>query len=149
MKKLALIIVLVLIMVPVSVFAKGPPVVVELPPIIFTEINPCTGSDHEVTLTSTLRVHAFENNDRYHENTQFFSEVTTSDGFSGDFVLGPDAINIGDKVETYTFISNVTLSNDDTGELLKVHINTNITVVDGETKAEVDNFRLWCAGNHN
>jgi hypothetical protein len=132
-----------------TAIAKGPPVVVIIPegfPV--TDINPCTGLEHEIGGPLTLRIHEFEHNGRYHANIQFRYDTVTSDGFTGT-TIGPDVDNALDGQGRFTSIANATLKSD-SGQILKMHANFQFFYDGGEiTKALVDDFTTWCAGKPN
>jgi hypothetical protein len=100
----------------------------------------------------TLRIHDFDNEagNRHHGNVQFFFDVVTDQGFSGQGV-GPDIDNgnglFGDPEMTGIFqsIFNLNLSND-AGQRFKIHGNVHFNQVDGELKAMVVNDSEKCVG---
>lgn len=126
--------------------AKGPPEIVIIPegfPV--TDINPCTGQEHEIGGPLTLRIHEFEHNGRYHANIQYRYDTVTSDGFSGT-TLGPDIDNGLDGQGRFTSIAHATLKSD-SGQIMKVRFHFQFFYDSGEiTKVLADDWTLWCVG---
>lgn len=133
--------------------AKAPPEVITFEAEPFTDINPCTGEEHTIFSTLTLRIHEFEveTSERHHFNIQFFVDVRTSDGFSGK-VVGPDIDNgsglFGGEEGTGMFatMANGVISNPDTGQRFRVHVNGHFVQVNGVPKVDSFVFELDCLG---
>lgn len=145
----------VVLMVAVSMApatAKGPPEIVE-GEFSFEDVNPCTGEEHEVTVGFTDRVHEFDNEagNRHHANVHSVARTTTSDGFSGKVVvqfvdngagLFGEEEGKGMLVDRFSGV----ISNPDTGQRFRVHLNAHITVVDGVLIVDRDTFVAECLG---
>ena len=132
-----------------TAIAKGPPEIVVFPEgLPVTDINPCTGQEHEIGGPLTLYVHEFEHNGRYHANIRWHFDTVTSDGFAGT-THGPDIDNGLDGQGRFTSIANATLKGPD-GMIMKVRYNFQI-FYDGEeiTKLLVDDWTTWCVGKPN
>lgn len=146
---LVVLMLLISFLIPGTVIAKGPPEIVIIPegfPV--TDINPCTGLEHQIGGPLTLRIHEFEQDGRYHANIQYFYDTVTSDGFTGK-TLGPDIDNSLDGQGRFTSMASGTLKNDN-GQIMKVHMNFQVFYDDGEiTKVLVDDWKVWCAGKPN
>jgi hypothetical protein len=141
----------VLLLVGGPAAAEGPPTMI-LAQDQVTGSNPCTGEGHTLTFDIVILEHLFDNEagHRHHENSLFFIEVTTDDGFSGRSVgtfidngAGLFSEEEGTGVLQNTF--NINLSND-AHQRIKVHGNLHFNQVDGEVIAFVDTFSLRCAG---
>ena len=132
-----------------SAIAKGPPEIVIIPegfPV--TDINPCTGQEHEIGGPLTLRIHEFEQNGRYHANIQFRYDTVTSDGFAGT-TIGPDVDNALDGQGRFTSIANATLKSE-SGQIMKARFHIQFFYDGGEiTKALVEDWTTWCVGKSN
>ncbi|HSR35409.1 MAG TPA: hypothetical protein VLY63_32975 [Anaerolineae bacterium] len=146
---LAVLILVLPFLIASPAIAKGPPVVVIIPegfPV--TDINPCTGQEHEIGGPLTLRIHEFEHNGRYHANIQFRYDTVTSDGFTGT-TIGPDVDNALDGQGRFTSIANATLKSD-SGQIMKARFHFQFFYDDGEiTKALVEDWTTWCVGKPN
>lgn len=151
-RRLSTLVVLILLMsflIVSTVIAKGPPEIVIYPEgFPGTGINPCTGLEHEIGGSLTLRIHEFEHNGRYHANIQYFYDTVTSDGFTGT-TLGPDIDNGLDGQGRFISIGNATLKND-SGQIMKARFHFQFFYDSGEiTKVLLDDWTEWCAGNPN
>jgi hypothetical protein len=135
-----------------SALANTAPETVTLDPIVFTDVNPCTGEAHIVTLTLTLRAHEFELTDpaRHHGTTQLAGTIATSDGFSGriteiEIDNGAGLFGEDEGRGMATAVTNG-IARDDSGAGFSVHLLFHVTVVNGEPLVVVDRFRLECLG---
>jgi hypothetical protein len=125
---------------------------VTLDPIVFTDLNPCTGKLHVVTLTLTLRAHEFELADpaRHHGTTTLAGTITTSDWFSGRITeievdYGSGVFGQPEGRGMATAVTNGIAGND-SGDAFSVHLLFQVTVVNGEPTVLIDEFRLECLG---
>ena len=141
----------VLLLVGGPAAADGPPTVILAQDQIIGP-NPCTGEDHTLTFDIVILEHTFDNEagDRHHENSLFYIDVTTDDGFSGRSVgtfidngAGLFSEEEGTGMLQNTF--NINLSND-AHQRMKVHGNLHFNQVDGEVIAFMDTFSFRCAG---
>ena len=132
--------------------ASDPPETVALDPIVFTDINPCTGETHVVTLTLTLRSHVFELSDpeRHHGTSTLAGTITTSSGFTGriDQVLVDNGAGPFDGEGSPTIVTVVTngMARNDAGDAFAVHLIFHLTFLDGEAVVVLDRLRLDCVG---
>jgi hypothetical protein len=138
--------------------AMGPPEVFEFEFEFGPVENPCTGEDHTLNITETLRVHTFVNDagDRHHHNIRSSVEITTDDGYSGRGVFndvhnheGADDMPILEDEEGTGMVvraDNVMLSNRETGERIRFHSAEQIVVVNGVPKVDRFAFTLECLG---
>jgi hypothetical protein len=110
-------------------------------------LNPCTGEGFHVTITGTLRLHAFTlTNGTEHIDAHLSVDVTTDDGFSGrarhTFVAntsGPSgSVAISD-------VFQLTLS-DEAGHRVAVHAVMHATVAAGEPVVAIERFTARCVG---
>ena len=151
-RNLGALVVLMLVMpflVASTAIAKGPPEVVVIPEgLPVTDINPCTGQEHEIGGPLTLRIHEFEHNGRYHANIQYRYDTVTNDGFAGT-TIGPDVENALAGQGRFTSIANGTLKGPD-GMILKARFHFQFFYDGGEiTKLLVDDWTTWCVGKPN
>ena len=132
--------------------ASYPPETVALDPIVFTDVNPCTGQTHLVTLTMTLRSHDFElsDADRHHGTSTLAGTITTSSGFAGriDQVLVDNGAGPFDSEGSPTIVTVVTnaVARNDAGEAFSVHLTFHLTFLDGDAVVVVDRLRSDCLG---
>jgi hypothetical protein len=133
-----------------SALANGPPETVTLDPIIFSDVNPCTGQTHIVTLSLTRRTHEFELTApvRHHATVHLAGTIATSDEFSGritevEIDNGAGLFGGEEGRGIATAVTNGTARND-SGDAFTVHLVFHVTVVGGEPRVVVDRFRLEC-----
>ena len=135
-----------------SALASSPPGAATLDPVVFSDINPCSGESHIVTLIWTLRYHDFELTDpaRHHGVTKLAGTITTNTGFTGR-ITQIDVDNGSGPFEglegggTRTIVTNG-IARDDSGNVFSVHALLHVTVVDGDPRVILDRFRLECIG---
>ena len=135
-----------------SVLAKSPPETITLDPVIFTDVNPCSGETHIVTLVWTVRYHDFELTDpaRHHGVATLAGTITTNSGFTGritqvDLYNGSGSVDAAGGADTWTNVTNG-IARNDSGDMFAVHAALHVTVVDGEPRVTLENFRLECTG---
>jgi hypothetical protein len=135
-----------------SAVASGPPATATLPPIVFSDVNPCTGATQVVTIVWTVRFHDFELADpaMHHGVSKLEGSVTTSDGFAGRLTgialdQGTGPFEEPEGRGTVTNVSHGILRND-SGAAFSVHTLLHVTIVDGEPRVVVERFRLECIG---
>jgi hypothetical protein len=101
---------------------------------VFSDVNPCTGLVHTVTISATFSVHD-------HEGTEVVtghSVLSTSSGFSGE---GTSSFTSNSQVERARFIDMLT---NDAGDRIQAK---GVFVVDLSTDtARVERFDLTCVG---
>ena len=95
--------------------------------ITFTDVNPCTGLEHEIARDFTLTIHEHRNN----TVIQVDNTVVTSDGYEG---TGHETTVLNKNVETGSI--NYVVDNPDTGAKYMVKINFRFDVKAGELDAE-------------
>jgi hypothetical protein len=133
-----------------SALASGPPETVTLPPRVFTDVNPCTGDLHVVTLALTLRTHDFELTDpaRHHGSSTLLGTIATSDGFVGRItqVAVDNGAGLFDEEEGRGILTLVTngMARNDSGDAFSVHFLLHVTLVNGEPVVAFERFRLEC-----
>jgi hypothetical protein len=154
MKRLAILVVCVAALVAGSdsAPANGAQETVTLDPIVFTDVNPCTGEAHVVTLALTLRPHEFDvaSPARHHGTTTLSGTITTSDGFIGrisevEIDNGSGLFGQPEGRGLATALTNGTARND-SGDAFSVHLLFHVTVVAGEPTVVIEHFRLECLG---
>ena len=103
--------------------------------VTFTDINPCTGHENQVTLNIGVTIHEHERNVVVTTRTT----GSTSDGYTvrgGDSFVG----NAGGERGTFNFQAR-----GPNGEKFRVHGNFAFNANQGELK--FDRFSLTCIGN--
>jgi hypothetical protein len=118
------------------------------PPEVFTDINPCTGDEVEITETYKKAVFHFSEdaNGGFHVTGTLIAEIETEDGYSGRSTVWFGENGSGDAshfVSTFTY--SATLGNG-SGQRVVVHTTGHITVVDGDIVVEHENFIFECKG---
>ena len=101
--------------------------------VTFTDINPCTGLEHEITRDFTVTLHEHQNN----TVIQVESTVTTDDGFEG---TGRETVALTKNFGAATF--NFVVDNPDTGAKFTVKGNFKFDLRTGELR--VDRFAFNC-----
>lgn len=101
--------------------------------VTFTDINPCTGLEHEITRDFTVTLHEHQNN----TVVQVESTVTTDDGFEGS---GLETVALTKNFAAATF--NFVVDNPDTGAKFTVKGNFKFDLRTGEFR--VDRFGFNC-----
>jgi len=134
-----------------SAHADGPPETIALDPVVFSDVNPCTGETHVVTILWTLRFHDFELTDpaRHHGTAKLAGTITTNTGFTGritqiDLDHGSGPFNQSGSF-TATNVANG-IARNDSGEAFSVHAVFHVTVLDGYACVVFERFRLECIG---
>lgn len=101
---------------------------------VFSDVNPCTGLVHTVTISATFSVHD-------HEGVEVVtgdSVLSTSSGFSG---VGTSSFTSNSQVERARFIDMLT---NDAGDRIQAK---GVFVIDLSTDtARVERFHLTCVG---
>ena len=95
--------------------------------VVFTDVNPCTGLEHEITRDFTIKVREHRNN----TVLQVDNSVVTSDGYEG---TGHETTVISKNVETGTI--NYVVDNPDTGAKYMVKIHFTFDTNQGELRTE-------------
>lgn len=101
--------------------------------VTFTDLNPCTGSDNEITIDFGLKIHEHQSNFLL----VIDSSVTTDDGFEGS---GHETFVDNGSIVTSTL--NFVLDNSDTGAKYTVKSHFTFDIRHGELR--VDRFRFNC-----
>lgn len=96
--------------IAVPAAADQPAVVTET--FSFVDVNACTGEEHTVTATVTMRVHS--HGERIVSHNQW--EVLTSDGFSGG---GPETLVVNGQIVNFPLMNMLT---SDSGAKIRVHL---------------------------
>jgi len=132
--------------------AKGPIEVITFSDQ-FTDVNPCTGMEHDISVDATLRIHEFELMDpeRHHFNIRLLLDATTSDGFVGRAVAtevdnGGGLFGGEEGTGMFKSLFNGVLRNPETGQKIRIHVNVTFVQVDSDPKVDTDNFVLTCLG---
>jgi hypothetical protein len=114
---------------------------------VFTDTNPCTGEQTEVTFHYLQYVSHLTEDGKggVHAETSGVLEVTTDDGFSGrGQIRTRDSWSAGDVFQE-GFGLSVTLSNG-TGQRVVVHIVGHLVIVDGVPTVDLAIESLECKG---
>lgn len=106
---------------------------VESEQVIFTDLNPCTGSDNEITIDFTIKIHEHRNNFLL----VIDSTVVTDDGFEG---TGHETFVDNGNIVTSTL--NFVIDNPETGA--KYTVKGHFTFDIRNEELRVDRFRFNC-----
>jgi hypothetical protein len=99
---------------------------------VFTDINPCTGLEHTITVSGTIFRHFHGVQESHH----FLHTITTSSGFVG---RGTEVSVLHER----TFVVNGMLTNDATGERIRAHL---VGIHDASGEVRVFKGALECLG---
>jgi len=99
---------------------------------VFTDVNPCTGLEHTITVSGTIFRHFHGDQENHH----FAHTITTSSGFVG---RGTEVGILHERI----FVVNDLLTNDTTGERISVHF---VGIHDAAGEFRVFRFASECLG---
>ena len=99
---------------------------------VFTDVNPCTGLEHTVTVSGTLFRHFHGDQENHH----FAPTITTSSGFVG---RGTEVGILHERI----FVVNGMLTNDATGERIRAHL---VGIHDASGDVRIFKGALECLG---
>jgi len=99
---------------------------------VFTDINPCTGLEHTITVSGTIFRHFHGDQENHH----FAQMITTSSGFVG---RGTEVGILHERI----FVVNVMLTNDATGERIRGQL---VGIHDASGDVRIFKGALECLG---
>jgi len=134
-KTIYLAVLIILILIPIDVAQADRPYVLEIP-YSFTDINPCTGDSHDITINFTVRIHDHDGRLVAHEERA----LETSSGYYG---RGTGSVVMNFKV--YKATHNDMLVNEG-GERIRVHYTEAIDLKTMPPTIKVYDDSVTCLG---